>query len=433
MQFSLHRGDCIEVMRGMPDSSVDSICTDPPYGLKFLSANWDYDVPGVDAWREMLRVLKPGGHLIAFSGARTYHRMVVNIEDAGFEIRDQLMWLYGQGMPKSHDVSKAFDKTAGADRVVTGVKGRSGSVRNCMAGDFAGGEYMATEPSTDAAKQWAGWGSALKPAHEPIVLARKPFSGTIVSNVRTHGTGAINIDACRIALTGASDSEAFTNNHLVTERLPESHRDRPLGLHNGGWKQVVGPAVVPEGRWPANVLTDGSEEVLQAFQFSAGQRGDLKNHTKLRVSPNGIFRAQKAALDHPARIEVEKSAARFFFCSKASKTDREEGLHGFDASRESEEDTFAIKRKNHHATVKPTDVCRWLLRLVTPPKGVTLDPYCGSGSFGKAAMAEGFSFIGIDLDEDNEGNSLGYIDIARARIAHAQMVAFDAQCEAGEL
>lgn len=756
MEFSLFQGDCIEVMRGLPDNSVDSVCTDPPYGLKFMGHRWDCDVPSVDVWREVFRVLKPGGHLLSFSGTRTYHRMVVNIEDAGFEIRDQIMWVYGcldtqtqvatidgvkhyhetkvgdlvlcynpengeycyqpileiveydyrdtayrlvgdfgeqvvsrnhrviierggieafqlaetlefearvpvleslpalqqtlrdtrqgsgcseqdvqqglcelvgrenqlgsetvggsqgqnrkvcgvragvletgrmvaqdrnpdvqqgvqrrtsgagvgetrsqgavelapvvgsgpqgaddwrkqprmegrvdlpaaqgcvcgsvdqirpmpagiftdgesgrvrdgasgvggecdctdldtdgscaphkprcdgqpigesdavrhkrtaqgvrawgghktavvrvvpfhytgkvwclrvptgafvavrdgvafptgnSGFPKSLDVSKAIDKAAGAAREVVGVDERKVAQQTSAKGtssygDFEGNTGLITAPATPEAEQWQGWGTALKPAHEPICVARKPLSAkTIAANVILHGTGAINIDGCRVELQGESDAAEFENNHRVTERLPDSYDGEPLGLHDGGWKQRVGAAVIPTGRWPANLMHDGSDEVVSAFPDSKGQQGNLVGHNKSRKSPNGCFGEMAAAADHLARNDAG-SAARFFYSSKASKKDRSEG--------------------NTHPTVKPTDVCRWLLRLVTPPGGTSLDLYCGSGSFGKAAILEGFNWIGIDRDRDEEGNSLGYLDIARARC-------LDAQCEASGL
>ena len=191
----------------MPDNSVDSIVTDPPYGLSFMGKKWDYDVPSEDIWRECLRVLKPGGHLLAFAGTRTQHRMAVRIEDAGFEIRDMIAWVYGSGFPKSLDVSKAIDKAAGAERDVTGIRGKSGSVRNSMAGDFAGGEYMNSAPATEAARQWQGWGTALKPALEPITVARKPLEGTVAGNVLKWHTGALNIKGSR----GGAEKVVTTN------------------------------------------------------------------------------------------------------------------------------------------------------------------------------------------------------------------------------
>ena len=289
--------DCLEVLASMPDACVDAVVTDPPYGLSFMGKGWDYQVPSVEIWEQCLRVLKPGGHLLAFAGTRTQHRMCVNIEDAGFEIRDMIAWVYGSGFPKSHNLKD----------------------------------------------EWYGWGTALKPALEPITVARKPFKGTVANNVLKHGTGAINIDGCRV---------------------------------NGD-----------AGRWPANLIHDGSNEVTQPLN----------------------------------------NAARFFYCAKASKKDREEGCEGlpdknptFGASkgdglgRGISNTRQDLPRKNTHPTVKPTDLMAYLCRLVTPPGGIVLDPFMGSGSTGKAAMQEGFNFVGIEREQN-------YFDIAEKRLACSQM------------
>jgi DNA modification methylase len=399
MSFELHLGNCLDILASMPDNSIDAIVTDPPYGLAFMGKKWDYDVPSEDIWKECLRVLKPGGHLLAFAGTRTQHRMAVRIEDAGFEIRDMIAWVYGSGFPKSHDISKAIDKMDAAEeqqarryrftewvrsqgvtskqideatytnmgghyttqasqpaimtrehleqcrhlftsipewvereadirsvesknfakrevvgsKIVNGEEGTAAGYKNGIA-SIAGADVTVqravpiTAPATPAAKQWQGWGTALKPALEPITVARKPFTGTVAANVLEWGTGAINVDGCRVG-----DAHA--------------------------------------ARWPANLIHDDGDEVQQVL-------GD---------------------------------ASRFFYCAKASKADRGE---------------------NHHPTVKPTDLMRYLCRLVTPPNGTVLDPFMGSGSTGKAAILEGFQFIGIDMTPE-------YVDIARARIEHA--------------
>lgn len=290
--ITLHHGDCRDIMATMDASSVDAIVTDPPYGLAFMGKDWDHGVPGVEFWGEALRVAKPGAHLLAFGGTRTFHRLAVAIEDAGWEIRDTIMWVYGSGFPKSHDVSKAIDKAAGE----TG--------------------------------QWSGWGTALKPAYEPIIVARKPLCGTVAETVLRHGTGALNIDGCR---AGA--------------------------------------------RWPANVIHDGA----------------MHEH------------------------------GRYFYCAKTSKADRNDGCDDM-ALRDDvgvynmRHDAHAIAngmtttpRRNHHPTVKPTELMRYLVRLVTPPGGVVLDPFCGSGSTGRGAILEQAAFIGIELDAE-------YLEIARRRI-----------------
>lgn len=734
MTYQLFQGDCLEVMRGMADNSVDSIVTDPPYGLKFMGKSWDYEVPSVAIWREALRVLKPGGHLLSFGGSRTYHRMAVNIEDAGFEIRDQVMWVYGcldtqtqvatidgvkhyhetkvgdlvlcynpengeycyqpileiveydyrdtayrlvgdfgeqvvsrnhrviierggieafqlaetlefearvpvleslpalqqtlrdtrqgsgcseqdvqqglcelvgrenqlgsetvggsqgqnrkvcgvragvletgrmvaqdrnpdvqqgvqrrtsgagvgetrsqgavelapvvgsgpqgaddwrkqprmegrvdlpaaqgcvrgsvdqirpmpagiftdgesgrvrdgasgvggecdctdldtdgscaphkprcdgqpigesdavchkrtaqgvrawgghktavvrvvpfhytgkvwclrvptgafvavrdgvafptgnSGFPKSLDVSKAIDKAAGVEREVVGQKDVGPDMRG---GNFktSEGRMVAdiTAPATPEAEQWQGWGTALKPAHEPLCMARKPLSAkTVAANVLQHGTGAMNIDACRVPLQGDADAAEFENNHRVTERLPADREGEALGLHDGGWKQLVGEAVIPTGRWPANLIHDGSDEVVGAFPDAGGQQGDLKKQDH-SVPKGNAFGQYGPKLEHNARGD-KGTAARFFYAAKASRKDR--------------------NADNNHPTVKPTELMRYLCRLVTPAGGLVLDPFMGSGSTGKAAMFEDFNFIGIEQDEK-------YLEIARARI-----------------
>lgn len=325
MNPQLHIGDCLNVMRTLPDNSVDSVVTDPPYGLSFMGKKWDYDVPREEIWRECLRVLKPGGHLLAFAGTRTQHRMAVRIEDAGFEIRDMIAWVYGSGFPKSHNLKD----------------------------------------------EWQGWGTALKPALEPITVARKPLIGTVAENVLAHGTGALNIDGARVAMS-QSDKEFI----LKTARPNSAGKVHIGDVMNRPPAPTVN--VHDAGRWPANLIHDGSEEVTQLL-------GD---------------------------------SARFFYCAKASKRDRDEGLEGFvHRPRQTmgngiggQPDQDIANSRNLHPTVKPTDLMRYLVRLVTQPGGVVLDPFMGSGSTGKACALEGLEFIGIELDPE-------YSKIAAARIA----------------
>lgn len=282
--LDLRLGDCLDVLRTIEANSIDSIVTDPPYGLAFMGKRWDYDVPSVEIWAECLRVLRPGGHLLAFAGTRTQHRMCVRIEDAGFEIRDMIAWVYGSGFPKSHNLKD----------------------------------------------DWQGWGTALKPALEPITVARKPLDGTVAHNVTTWGTGAINVDGCRVS----GEKPQVTRSASIFQK----HHDGRLSGDPS------------EGRWPANLIHDGSDEAVGLFPGDEG---------------------------------------RFFYCAKASKRDRDEG--------------------NNHPTVKPTELMRYLCRLVTPPGGIVLDPFMGSGSTGKAATLEGFSFFGIEREA-------AYLEIAKARI-----------------
>lgn len=322
MLFNIIHSDCLAALREMPEESVDSIVTDPPYGFGFMGKHWDAETPSVDVFSECLRLLRPGGHLLAFGGPRTYHRLAVAVEDAGFEIRDQMMWLYGTGFPKSHNVSKAIDKMHGAERVA----------------------IIETAPATEDAQEWDGWGTALKPAHEPIVMARKPFKGTVAANVLEHGTGAINIDGCRVGEDGGTRKASVPTG--------EGNGIFGQGLHGACDIEQLG-----KGRFPANIMHDGSDAVLGIFPMTS-----------------------------------EGSAARYFYCAKASKRDRGEG--------------------NSHPTVKPTELMRYLVRLVTPPNGTVLDPFCGSGSTGKAAVLEGFKFIGIEREAE-------YVEIARMRCANA--------------
>jgi DNA modification methylase len=410
----LIHGNNLQELPKLLDNSVDAIITDPPYELGFMGKSWDSTgiAYNVELWQQCLRVLKPGGHLLAFSGSRTYHRMAVAIEDAGFQIRDQIMWVYGSGFPKSLDVSKAIDKQAGAQREVVGsreVWGR-GAERFADIGEDipvnGNASIPVTAPATDAAKQWEGWGTALKPAHEPIVLARKPLNGTVANNVLQHGTGALNIDACRVATDDAFGGGAKATSGFVK------------GYENDGW--TPGSSL---GRWPANLIHDGSDEVLQLFPDKAGAFAPVKSgHSGKSRGIYGDY-AQRGD-DGATFYDDSGSAARFFYCAKANKRDRNEGLDNFQPKREADRTTddgvggnnprnrTNTPKLNHHPTVKPTELMRYLCRLITPPGGTILDPFTGSGSTGKAATLEGFNFIGIELDPE-------YITIAQARIDHA--------------
>lgn len=332
MNVCLKLGDSLTVLPTLAEASVDAVVTDPPYELGFMGKSWDATgiAYNVDLWRQVLRVLKPGGHLLAFSGSRTYHRMTCAIEDAGFEIRDQIMWVYGSGFPKSKNLDGA----------------------------------------------WKGWGTALKPAHEPIVLARKPLIGTVAENVLAHGTGALNVDGTRVGVetryNGPSGNKAGGNS---------------LKMSTNGMPQGVQGHIV-EGRWPANLIHDGSEEVLAKFPNT---KGGVAFRSKSGGNTFGGDKA-KPPMENLGYNDTG-SAARFFYCAKASKADRDEG--------------------NKHPTVKPTTLMRYLCKLVTPPGGVVLDPFLGSGSTGKAAVLEGFNFIGIEREAE-------YHAIATARVGAAQ-------------
>lgn len=385
--------DCLLGMRTcLADNSIDAVVTDPPYGLSkepdmmevmkhwmngddyvhtgggFMGKSWDSFVPGPSIWKEVFRVLKPGGHLLAFFGSRTYDLGTLAIRLAGFEIRDQIMWVYGSGFPKSLDVSKAIDKAAGAEREILGRAKGAGSKDLDSFGNGHNSEYDLTAPATEEAKQWAGWGTALKPAHEPICVARKPLSGIVAENVLTHSTGALNIDGCRVP----TDEEIKGGSGGLL-----SHQRDNIDYPQNDWQPSE------QGRWPANFVHDG----LNAEEWS-----------------------------------------RFFYCAKASKSDRDDGvlLAATSAAEmvDREADSAGMNSpragagrtsgaRNDHPTVKPTALMQWLVRLVTPPGGTVLDPFTGSGSTGKACMLEGFEFIGFEMDPH-------YCEIAEQRIAKAR-------------
>jgi site-specific DNA-methyltransferase (adenine-specific) len=433
MTYTVFHGNNLEILPTIPDNSIDSIVTDPPYELGFMGKKWDASgiAYNVALWQECLRVLKPGGHLLAFGGTRTYHRMTCAIEDAGFEIRDSIHWIYGSGFPKSMDISKAIDKAAGAERQIVGTKRVSpkgvsaAETRSATAAGAFGGETKEvniTIPATDEAKQWEGWGTALKPAHEPIVLARKPPEGTILNNINTHNTGALNIDACRIPLQPDDTSAA-------------GHRTATFGTQDtisggdgsGGWTQDEG------GRWPANVIHDGSDEIVSQFpDTAAGNRPKTRN-----VSSSFNANTQQQGSENAGRLEPG-SAARFFaatpygdvdeasflYCAKPSKAERNAGLDGMEQRSAgiknssgrgfSETDPHRdIKAANFHPTVKPLALMRYLCRLITPPNGTVLDPFAGSGTTLVAAVQEQFNAIGIELTDD-------YLPIIHARLKWAE-------------
>jgi DNA modification methylase len=423
--MKLINSDCIATMKAMPDNFIDLIVTDPPYELGFMGKSWDSTgiAFNIEVWQEALRVLKPGGHLIAFSGSRTYHRMAVAIKDAGFEIRDQIMWVYGSGFPKSHDVSKAIDKAAGAEREVVGEKITSRALggSNWKDGDAGGMETVSiTAPATESAKQWDGWGTALKPAHEPMVLARKPIVGTVANNVLTYGTGGLNIDGSRVAY---EEGGSIASNPLLRK---ESGAKINYGLDKSptsfALKTEEGEMQINNaGRFPANFIHDGSDEVVALFPDTG------KSGVAVRRNGNqskGMFPVSIAEGSADVGFNDSGSAARFFYCAKASKRDRNEGLEEFEEVRDHDgraegkvggnnpRNRTNAAKLNHHPTVKPTSLMQYLVRLVTPAGGTVLDPFMGSGSTGKACVYEGFNFIGIEQSDE-------YVEIARARIEFA--------------
>jgi len=386
----LHEPDQMEVLRSLPDNSVDAIVTDPPYGLGkepdalamlqdwletghhdlfgrgFMGKEWDGFVPQPVQWRECLRVLKPGGHVLAFAGTRTQDLMALGLRLAGFEIRDLLAWLYGSGFPKSHNLND----------------------------------------------DWEGFGTALKPALEPITLARKPLEGTIQQTVLKWHTGALNIDACRVH---SHDSEGYEYTGQRLEPGAVQNKEGTTHLEN-----VLFTGKTKDGRWPANVIHDGSDEVLAAFPEAGGARAPV---TGLEPTANGFSGSVKyggmigrIASANP-RKDATTSAARFFYCAKTSKTDRNEGCDHLPDKEWADDGACIPERakrpfnpsKNNHPTVKPTALMRYLCKLITPPGGIVLDPFLGSGSTGKAARLEGFRFIGIEKEQE-------YLTIAQARV-----------------
>jgi len=408
--YNILQGNCIEVLKTLPENTIDSIVTDPPYGLEFMGEEWDApwkksevvevtdkSTNGIfhdkgfshgirfsrglvemqefqkwcESWaKEAYRVLKPGGYILAFGGSRTYHRLAGGIEDAGFEIRDQIMWVYGSGFPKSMNISLTMDK-----------KGIDSS-------------------------EWEGWGTALKPAHEPIVMARKPLEGTVVDNLLTWRVGGINIDASRVP-----------GEPVPINKLEEW----------SGFGQKIEPDYKQEmntsGRFPANFIHDGSDEVVELFPRAKGGA-----YPAVRgKSDIGAFAQGGTHKDKPNQARVmgdDGSAARFFYCAKANSKDRNEGLDNFQSEQpdlfnngdnfgdEDSGNKDSSKKKNIHPTVKPTELMRYLVKLVTPPEGTVLDPFAGSGSTGKAAVLDNYKFIGIEMNKE-------YVAIAKARIEHA--------------
>ena len=419
MTYTILHGNNLDILPTLPDNSVDSIITDPPYELGFMGKKWDSSgiAYSVELWTECFRVLKSGGHLLSFGGTRTFHRMAVAIEDAGFEIRDNIAWLYGSGFPKSHNVSKSIDRMAGVEREVIGSRPLTGNGKTMKSGfhqpDGTGaGEtikedvFEFTAPTTDEAKQWEGWGTALKPAHEPIIVARKPLIGTVAKNVLTYGTGAINIDGSRIG------TEAITINTF-------DNGAKPFG-------NAVGEPFTSrqsQGRWPANIILD--EHTAGLLDEQSGVSAKSKRQIGAAPRSNVGHKLSDSSADRSESLVNYGDgggASRFFYVAKASKSDRNEGLGGLPIKRPDDRSstgmgTFEEKgvqpQQNFHPTVKPTALMAYLVKLVTPPNGTVLDPFAGSGSTGKAAILNDFNFIGIEMTED-------YLPIIQGRLEHAK-------------
>lgn len=433
---TLYHGDCLDVLAELPDSSVDSVCTDPPYGLEFMGRDWDSFKPSdakirtrVDgrtngavksvvstpeayrdgepfqhwctAWAsECLRVLKPGGHLLSFGGSRTWHRLAAAIEDAGFEIRDSIAWLYGSGFPKSLDVSKAIDKAAGAERTVVGTgrwAGRESANDLGIINDDSwqgGAPRMETAPSTAAAKQWQGWGTALKPAFEPIVVARKPLSGTVAANVLEHGVGALNIDACRVATDeDTRRNAAGGDNGLLGEGTFKIRERR------------IEDKAQPAGRWPTNVVLDEDQAAELDQQSGVLNSGTMRAGTERQPRVGGTIYGTDSKTFAPADTYGDSGGASRFF-----------PVFRYEAKAPSSERPTA--NGVAHPTVKPLDLMRWLVRLVTPPHGLVLEPFAGSGTTAEACIHEHMRCIAIEREAD-------YLPLITARLSKPIAVGFD--------
>ncbi len=368
----IYTGDCLQILPTLQENSIDSCVTDPPYAINFMGVDFDKAIPGINFWQAILRVLKPGAYLLAMGGSRTTHRLTCAIEDAGFQIRDNLIWLYGSGFPKGLNIGKALDKKLGEDREVTGEIRSKGPETKSHEDDYRFKNiYDITKPESELAKQWDGWNTNLKPCYENVVTARKPLEGNYVENIMKWGVGGINIDACRVGDSGG-------------------------------------------GRYPGNLLHDGSDEVMEEF----AKFGESKSNADKRFYSGGKNEIYNTPFNscESYGYKDEGSVARFFYCAKASKAERNKGceeLPQIEINRKGSGPGpgawIGESRANFHPTVKPIALMRWLIRLVTPKGGMVLDPFAGSGSTGIAAKLEGMNSILIELNPD-------YVNIIEKRM-----------------
>jgi len=438
-------GDCLEKMKDIPDESIDAVITDSPYGIGFMSKGWDRTgiANSVEMWSECLRVLKPGGHLLSFGGTRTYHRMACAIEDAGFEIRDMVEWCYGSGFPKSLSVGKAVDKLQGNEREIIGkkiVKGGENlntlarenknddiNAKGCGAYGKGAKQTNIEIEDTKGTSEWEGWGTALKPAHEPICMARKPLSEkTVAENVLEWGTGGLNIDASRVEYTGKTDPRTF-GGKWKTDKAAQN-------VYEGGY-EGTDQTVSAQGRFPANLIHDNSEEVRECFPEQ--KSGAMKK--AYEYTNNGYSLGKPTGSTKQIHESNSGNASRFFksiiYQAKASKSERNKGCEGLEEKDvlgyeiDSEHPyrsgkmnnsnihqlTMAMTgkppkpQKNNHPTVKPIALMEYLIKMVTPKGGTVLDPFMGSGTTGVACKNLNRDFIGIELDRE-------YFEIAKKRI-----------------
>jgi hypothetical protein len=421
MSVTVLPGDMLERLAEMEPASLDACVTDPPYGLAFMGKGWDHAVPGVDYWRAVYRVLKPGAHVFAFGGTRTFHRMVCAIEDAGFEIRDQYGFMYGSGFPKSLDVAKAIDKAAGAQGTfgapkseahagwiergrMRGGEGHDGYQRPWMddpaAVDNAARQYI---PATPEAAKWQGWGTAVKPSFEPICCARKPLDGTVAGNVLKHGTGALNVDACRVGFAGDADRAAAAVGFDGMRARGTGRQSQSIFKESRDGTNPYDPQSVA-GRWPPNTLHDGSPEVLAAFaRFGESVSSDRERMNRADEQANVAFTKVPGGLRISNGHADSGSAARFF----PSLGFGDDDLRFWYGGKAGADDRLASK----HPTVKPVALMRWLVRLITPPGGTILDPFAGTGTTGAAAIREGFDAVLIEREPE-------YVRDIERRLAH---------------
>ena len=482
MTWKVINGSSAEVLKGYPDNHFDSVVCDPPYGINFLGKNWDSNTGDREVYEQCYRVLKPGGHLLAFSAARTYHHLAMTVETVGFEIRDQIMWIYGSGFPKSQDVGRQINKRNGTqldnerysdDMMILQTNGKylhktngkeytkypdinGGEMAKVMEGASYGSIYCEVDNNTN---EWTGWGTNLKPAHEPIVMGRKPISEkNIAKNCEKYGTGAINIDATRVAYADEQDINTYLDNLKGPAERSKSSTGDSTQMFDGqtGFKAMKKEITSEDakGRFPANVIHDGSPEVVSLFPHSTS--GARKATHKLKGLDTGEQRAVFGDDEVSGKYNVQPftdapaesgSAARFFYCPKVSRKERHIGFDPNSQGNIIESEVFgktpvcldcgktrngstkhdgcdpenigfqerrterSSEVGNNHPTVKPIELMKYLIKLVTPPNGHILDPFNGSGSTGCAAVELGYDYTGIELDPN-------YVEIATKRISH---------------
>lgn len=424
---TVYHGSNLDVLPTLPDNSVDSIVTDPPYELGFMGKSWDNSgiAYSVELWTECMRVLKPGGHLLAFGGSRTWHRLAVAIEDAGFEMRDSIAWLYGSGFPKSMDIAKQLNKMAGVEFEAKPASGVGFMNSSDDGYNTTLNQLTQVGESTPEAQKWQGWGTALKPAFEPVVVARKPLIGTVAANVLAYGTGGLNIDASRIG------TEKISTHHAPKGTFAGGEQDR--GSDTSTYKEYT-------GRWPANIILD--PYTAELLDEQSGISKSVSSKRGVGFNDSGVYGSGDTEFDTIRGVTDSGGASRFFYVAKASKKDRNEGLEelpvvsaaemvdreegsaGMNSPRAGAGRTSGSA--NIHPTVKPTALMEYLIKLVTPEGGIVLDPFTGSGSTGKAALLNGYQFIGIELTDE-------YLPIIEGRLKWANEQASKKEEEKSEV